>query len=61
MSNTVLKTSEANYDSQPRRRLATRRLYLQDSRCFEIDATVAAVQENAVAFDQTCFYPGGGG
>lgn len=43
------------------RRLATRRLYLQDSYCFESDATIAAVRENAVAFDQTCFYPGGGG
>ena len=43
------------------RRPATRRLYLQDSHCFEADATVVAVRENAVAFDQTCFYPGGGG
>jgi len=56
-----MKTSEISPDDQPIRGLATRRLYLQDSRCFEADATVVAVRENAVAFDQTCFYPGGGG
>jgi misacylated tRNA(Ala) deacylase len=56
-----METSEISPDDQPVRRLATRRLYLQDSHCFEADATVVAVRENAVAFDQTCFYPGGGG
>jgi misacylated tRNA(Ala) deacylase len=40
---------------------ATVRLYLQDDDCFEADATAVAVRGNAVAFDRTCFYPGGGG
>ena len=40
---------------------ATTRLYLDDDHCFEADASVVAVRENAVAFDRTCFYPGGGG
>ena len=40
---------------------ATRRLYLLDDHCFEAEAFIAAVRENSVAFDQTCFYPGGGG
>lgn len=39
----------------------TTRLYLQDDHCFETEAVVIALQENAIAFDQTCFYPGGGG
>jgi misacylated tRNA(Ala) deacylase len=39
----------------------TTRLYLQDDHCFEADATVVAVRENSIVFDQTCFYPGGGG
>jgi misacylated tRNA(Ala) deacylase len=34
---------------------------LQDDHCFEADGRVVAVRENSVAFDQTCFYPGGGG
>jgi misacylated tRNA(Ala) deacylase len=41
--------------------MLTTRLYWQDDHCFEADATVVAVRENAVAFDQTCFYPGSGG
>jgi len=40
---------------------ATIRLYLHDEYAFEAEATVVAVRENAVAFDRTCFYPGGGG
>ena len=40
---------------------ATIRLYLHDDHCFEADAHVVAVHDNAVAFDRTCFYPGGGG
>ena len=40
---------------------ATTLLYLDDDHCFEADATVVAVREAAVAFDRTCFYPGGGG
>lgn len=41
--------------------MPTNRLYLNDDHCFDAHATVVAVREDAVAFDQTCFYPGGGG
>jgi Ser-tRNA(Ala) deacylase AlaX len=40
---------------------STTRLYLQDSHCFESDARIVAVREDSIAFDQSCFYPGGGG
>jgi misacylated tRNA(Ala) deacylase len=40
---------------------ATERLYLQDSYCFETQAVVSAIHEQALAFERTCFYPGGGG
>jgi misacylated tRNA(Ala) deacylase len=40
---------------------ATALLYHRDDHCFEADASVVAVREDAVAFDRTCFYPGGGG
>ena len=40
---------------------ATTRLYLDDDHCFEATATVVAVAGDALACDQTCFYPGGGG
>jgi misacylated tRNA(Ala) deacylase len=40
---------------------ATRRLYWLHDHCHEASATVLAVREDAVALDQTCFYPGGGG
>jgi misacylated tRNA(Ala) deacylase len=40
---------------------ATERLYLEDSYCFEAEATVCAIQPDSLAFDRTCFYPGGGG
>ena len=40
---------------------ATNRLYLQNDHAFEAEATVLAVQQRSMAFDQTCFYPGGGG
>ena len=40
---------------------ATERLYLQDSYCFEAEAVVSAIQPDNLAFDRTCFYPGGGG
>jgi misacylated tRNA(Ala) deacylase len=56
-----MKTSESHGETQPGRMCPTKRLYLQDDSCFEAEATVVAVRENAVAFDQTCFYPGGGG
>jgi misacylated tRNA(Ala) deacylase len=39
----------------------TTRLYLQDDDCFETDANVVAVRDSCVAFDRSCFYPGGGG
>ncbi len=46
--------------------MATRRLYLDDDNCCETAARLVAVRlvavgERALAFDQTCFYPGGGG
>lgn len=41
--------------------LRTRRLYWDDDHCLEADALVVAVRENSIAFDETCFYPGGGG
>jgi misacylated tRNA(Ala) deacylase len=56
-----MKTSEFESDSQPGQKHATTRLYLQDDHLFETDAAVVAVGENSIAFDQTCFYPGGGG
>jgi misacylated tRNA(Ala) deacylase len=39
----------------------TTRLYWQDDHCVEADARVVAVRGGALAFDRTCFYPGGGG
>ncbi len=39
----------------------TTRLYLHDDHCLEADAIVLGLEERAIAFDQTCFYPGGGG
>jgi misacylated tRNA(Ala) deacylase len=39
----------------------TTRLYLQQERCSEAQATIVAMRDNALAFDATCFYPGGGG
>lgn len=56
-----MNRSEIGGDSQPMQTRATTRLYLQEDHCFEAEAIVVAVRENAVAFDRTCFYPGGGG
>jgi misacylated tRNA(Ala) deacylase len=39
----------------------TTRVYWQDNHCFEVDATIIALQGQSIAFDRTCFYPGGGG
>ncbi|MEO8661655.1 MAG: alanyl-tRNA editing protein [Bryobacteraceae bacterium] len=39
----------------------TTRLYLEDSHLFETEATITGVRDNALAFDRTCFHPGGGG
>lgn len=39
----------------------TIRLYWEDDHRFETDARVEGVLGDAIAFDRTCFYPGGGG
>src|SRR5262249_51786460 len=39
----------------------TARLYLTPGHGFEVEARVLAVSGRALAFDRTCFYPGGGG
>lgn len=39
----------------------TVRLYLHDDHCFATDGSILAVRDGAIAFDRTCFYPGGGG
>jgi misacylated tRNA(Ala) deacylase len=56
-----MNTAEIGSDCQPVQAHATRRLYLEDDHCFEAEANVIAVRENSIAFNQTCFYPGGGG
>ena len=56
-----MNSEETGSDRQPTQTPATMRLYLEDDHCFEAEARVVAVQENAIAFDQSCFYPGGGG
>ena len=56
-----MKNSETDGDRRPSQSCPTVRLYLRDESCFEVDAAVVAVRGNALAFDQTCFYPGGGG
>jgi hypothetical protein len=57
----LMKTLQTNSDRPPMRTPPTTRLCLQDSHCFESDARIVAVRENYVAFDQSCFFPGGGG
>lgn len=39
----------------------TRRLYWEDDHCLQATARILAMDANRVAFDQTCFYAGGGG
>jgi misacylated tRNA(Ala) deacylase len=56
-----MKTLQTGSGSPPMRTPPTKRLYLQDSHCFESDARIVAVREDSVAFDQSCFFPGGGG
>ena len=46
---------------QPEQAPPTLRLYWEDDRCCEAEARVVAVKDQALAFDRTCFYPGGGG
>ncbi|MBF0529334.1 MAG: alanyl-tRNA editing protein [Deltaproteobacteria bacterium] len=41
--------------------MTTTRIYLEDDHCYETAALVVAIRDEAAAFDQTCFYPGGGG
>jgi misacylated tRNA(Ala) deacylase len=41
--------------------VGTVRLYLEPDHGFEAHARVVAVDDRALAFDRTCFYPGGGG
>ena len=56
-----MNTTNIGTGTQPMQLRATKRLYLADDHCFEAEATVVALRENSIAFDQTCFYPGGGG
>ncbi|NTV32309.1 MAG: alanyl-tRNA editing protein [Deltaproteobacteria bacterium] len=56
-----MNTAQMGFDSQPAQRRSTRRFYLEDDHCFEAQAKLIAVRDNSIAFDQTCFYPGGGG
>ena len=56
-----IKNPETVFDSPPKQPPATNRLYLADSYCFEAEVSVAAVRDNSVTFNQTCFFPGGGG
>jgi len=56
-----MNATEIGSQRQPVLPQGTKRLYLEDDHCFEAEARVVAVRENAIAFDQTCFYPGGGG
>jgi misacylated tRNA(Ala) deacylase len=39
----------------------TRRLYWEDDHCMSTVATVLEYSQGRIAFDQTCFYAGGGG
>lgn len=39
----------------------TGRLYWSDAYCFATDTCILAVNGDALAFDRSCFYPGGGG
>jgi len=57
----LIITTTIGGDIQPMQPHATKRLYLDDDHCFEAEAVVVAVRENSIAFDQTCFYPSGGG
>ncbi len=56
-----MTTTNIEGDNKPMQPHATKRLYLEDDHCFEAEAKVVAVRENSLVFDQTCFYPGGGG
>ena len=46
---------------EPDRIHPTIRLYWEDDHCFDAEARILGVDGNAIAFDRTCFYPGGGG
>lgn len=56
-----MNTAEIGGDNQPMKPQGTKRLYLEDDHCLEAEAKAVALLDNSIAFDQTCFYPGGGG
>ncbi len=56
-----MEPPDRGHDGGPAELPPTARLYWEDDHCFEADATVIAVRAGALAFDRTCFYPGGGG
>jgi Ser-tRNA(Ala) deacylase AlaX len=56
-----METLQTGSNRPPMRTPPTRRLYPQDSHSFESDARIVGVREESVAFDQSCFYTGGGG
>ena len=41
--------------------LPTRRIYWEDDHCLEAEAVLVDIRGNAMVFDRTCFFPGGGG
>ncbi len=41
--------------------MATRKVYWEDDDCHSVDAVVVRIDGDRIAFDRTCFYPGGGG
>ena len=57
----MIGKNTASESTQAIRLSPTVRLYLEDDYCFEADANSVAVRDDSIAFDQTCFYPGGGG
>ncbi len=46
---------------QEESRSPTQRLYWEDDHCLAADAEVVGLHENRIAFNRTCFFPGGGG
>ena len=56
-----MNMDELGFDNRSIQARGTKPLYWEDDHCFEAEAKVVAVRDNSMAFDQTCFYPGGGG
>ncbi len=48
-------------DEPPRTIQPTTRLYWHDDHCFSAEARIVGAQASELAFDGSCFYPGGGG